>query len=412
MDLRYALIVIGLVIIAAIVFNVVDKLRLIRRATHGRGRRNIRFTDDSEGDSANSTAATPGRRYQLDINPAPPTEMNKKVLKPDALPEPPAKAVPVVSSINDELASLEQVASMQLDLDATGKTQGEKGSTPSGLRSLPDDRIDFIINLPGEGPVLRDTALGIYKQNEYLLEKPRHLCGLRYRGGSWSDLENDPPYTEYSDLSLAIQLTDAQGPIEETELNTFVQMGLKMADSLQRLTKLSLPFDQALTRAKELNQFCDNYDVIASINVAADQEDGFVGTAIDEAVTDLGMQFGAMNIYHMKNDDILGCRHQFSLANMYKPGEFKREEMETFRTQGLTLFMSIACAQNPEQVFDQMTETAEHLCQRLSGKMRDQDNKPLDKKALSLIRSQIERMASDMVAKGIMPGSEPALRIF
>ena len=413
MDLRYALIIIGLVIIAAVVFNAIDKLRLIRRAGHGRNDRTIRFSDeDGSSGAIDNVGAIPGQRYQLDINPPPPTETNKKILTPDDPLKTQTEIEPVITSLRDELASLEQVASMPLDLDTLGKKLGNEVSSPSGHRSLLNERIDFIINLPGRGPVLRDEALGVYKQNEYLLDKPRHICGLRFRGGSWSDLENDPPFTEYSDLSLAIQLTDAKGPIEETELNTFVQMGLKMADTLQRPTRLSLPFEKALNRARELNEFCDKYDVIASINIVTDREKGFRGTDVDRAATDLGMQYGAMKIYHMKSDDILGCRHQFSLANLYKPGHFDRDEKDTSHTKGLTLFMSVACAQNPDQVFDKMMKTAEQLCQTLDGRMEDQDHRPLSKKGLSVIRSQIERMASDMVAQGIVPGSEPALRIF
>src|SRR4030067_1007749 len=94
-------------------------------------------------------------------------------------------------------------------------------TTPPGRQPLPDEKIDFTIDLPGPGPVMRDTALAIYKQNEYVLNKERHLYGRHHGTERGSALQLDPGTAEYDDLKLAIQLTDPRGPVDEPELQPF-----------------------------------------------------------------------------------------------------------------------------------------------------------------------------------------------
>jgi FtsZ-interacting cell division protein ZipA len=125
-----------------------------------------------------------------------------------------------------------------------------------------------------------------------------------------------------------------------------------------------------------------------------------------------GLQFGAMNIYHMKNDQALGCRHRFSLANLYKPGEFDPAQLDRFRTQGLTLFMNVPCTYQPVRVFDQMVEVARVLATRLDGRIEDHDHRPLTDQGLQVIRTQIERISAEMTNRGIVPGSTTAMRLF
>jgi cell division protein ZipA len=277
---------------------------------------------------------------------------------------------------------------------------------------MPDEHIDYVVTLPGRGPVARDIPLGVYRQNEYLLDKPRHIYGLGYRTGLWSNLERDPENAQYRSIALGIQLVDTKGPVDESELNTFTQMALKLADALQRPTKLSMPFEKALEQAHELDQFCEANDVLASVNLIANGPTGFGGRAIDQAAKRFGLQFGAMNIYHKKSEEAVGCRHAFSLANLFNPGDFDPAKLDRFRTQGLSLFMNVPCAYQPVRVFDQMIETARGLCQLLDGRLEDHEHRPLSDAAIQVIRTQIERISADMTNRGIVPGSATAMRLF
>ncbi len=418
MDLQYALLLIGVLIIGGVALSAYDKLRFDwgRRTNFDIfGLRRRRDTGDpTEKTQGSVPAPRPNAHFSgLDLNPAAPlSETDQKYLRPDAEMGP-ATERSADYYLYQELESLEHVAHMPLNL-SLGLTDpaAQVETSAHTRRNMPDEKIDFVITLPGKGPIKRNRALGIYKQNEYLLERPRCIYGLGYKTGLWSDLGNDTEYAQYGDIALALQLVDSRGAVGESELNTFVQLSLKLADDLQRPTKLSTSIEDALTRAKVLDVFCSANDVLASVDIVANSKNGFSGRAINQVATKLGMQFGKMNIYHMKNDNQLGCRHLFSLANLFAPGEFNPETMNTLKTQGLTLFMSVPCAYQPVQVFERMIATAKGMCEMLDGKMQDHEKHLLTEQGLAVIRTQIERIAADMQSSGIIPGGETAMRLF
>jgi len=401
MDLQVALLVVGLLVIAFVVaVSLFDRFR------------RQRFRQPVPEGAAGMLRArepfieVPPITVTLDVNPSPGSVAEIKALKPDMLAMDagePARTDPITV----ELEVLEDVAQVPLNLGQAPTRPDEKPSVPAA----PDGLLDFILSLPGEGPVERDTALGIFKQHEYRLDKPRHLYGKHYQGALWSDLARDPPSTRYSDLAVAIQIFDGRGPIDESELNTFSQVGLKLADALRRPTKFSLTFEEAVKRAKELQVLSEAYDVIAGINVLARGEP-FRGRAIEQAAERAGLKFGARNIFHMKSDLTPGCRHLFSMANLFQPGDFNPRAWDSLDTRGLALFMSVPCAHHPASVFVKMVTAAKVVAEALGGELRDQDGKPLTDKGLAIIRRQIEEIDKRMTEYGIVPGSRTALRLF
>jgi hypothetical protein len=405
MPLQYALLLIGVIIVAIVALTAMDRARVTRLF-----RRNA---PAPRPEHLEPTVLVPGHEpyATLDINPAPPHETEKKFLAPDA-PVTPRVHTPH-EAFHTEIETLHEVATMQLDLgpDLDHARRGGPAGDPASPRQ-PDDKIDFILLLPGKGPVPRNLALGIFKQHEYLLEKPHYLFGQRCKDGKWTELGRDPAKVTYDDLMLSIQMVDDSGPINESELNTFAQLGLKLADALHRPTKFSLGFENALACARQLQAFCDAFDVIAGVNVVANGPIQFNGRAIEQAARKFGMQFGAMNIFHMKNEVSPGCRHLFSLANLFQPGEFDPEQWDSTLTSGLTLFMSVPCAHHPVAVFEKMIATAKGLCERLDGHLLDQERRPLTDQGIDVIRGQIVEIEEKMRAHGIVPGSESALRLF
>ena len=404
MELQLALLLIGCIIVGVVALTAYERVRFSRR----------RLTADSgaAGPPAvitrvRQTAASTG----LDINPGPPHEQNNRFLKSRGAVAP-AEAITPDAALYEQLNDYEQTALMPLDLSLGLQDPDVLVAQGGNRQNMPDEQVDYVVTLPGKGPVTRDTALGIYKQNEYLLEKPRHIYGLGYKTGLWSNLETDTEHAQYRSIALSLQMVDSKGPIGESELNTFTQLTLKLADVLHRPTKFSMPFEEALEKARELDEFCETNDVLASIDILADGPTGFSGRAIDQAARLFGLQFGMMNIYHKKNDLALGCRHLFSLANLYQPGEFDPAKVDRFRTQGLTLFMNVPCAYQPVRVFEQLTQIAKGLCEKLDGRLEDHEHHLLTDPGLMVIRTQIERLTAEMTNRGIIPGSATAMRLF
>jgi len=395
MDLQYALLFIGIVVVAIVALTTYDMARL----------RQPRSRSDEPVDEVHEDETS----LRPSVLSATREHGSEKVLRSDVEMAP--REVPRQEILRKEIRQLEEVATMPLDLKA-GLRPPRLGEAEPGRQYLSDEKIDFVIHLPGEQPVARDAALGIFKQHEYKLNKARHLYGQHYRTEHWSDLQLDPARTQYGDLTLSIQLVDPKGPVDESELTTFTEIGLQLADTLHRPTKLPLTFEQGLARARELQEFCDTYDVIAGIHIVPNTDTAFPGRAIEMAAHHAGMELGAMNIFHMKNTVAPGSRFLFSLANLNESSGFDPAAWDSFETLGLTLFMSVPCAYHPGALFDKMVATAREIADTLGGKLQDQNRRPLTDKGIAVIHHQIEDIEEKMRAFGIPPGSETALKLF
>jgi cell division protein ZipA len=95
------------------------------------------------------------------------------------------------------------------------------------------------------------------------------------------------------------------------------------------------------------------------------------GAALLPSLLTLGMKFGEMNIFHRHQDNAGNGPVTFSLANMLNPGSFELESMETFVTQGVSLFMTLPNAGDPFAAFDQMLLAAKQLAAEFNAQLLD-----------------------------------------
>ncbi len=365
MGLRGALVILGLLIVAAVALTAYDRGRIKRRLLAA-------FESTFKGRSKSVEDEAEQRKVSWS---------ERRVLRPEVAP-------------------------------VETKARRAPGSGDEAGSEEPFGSIDFIVFLPGESIVERDAALGIYKQHEYLIEKPHRIYGQREGRQVWGNLARDPNGARYGLLALALQLADRSGPVNESQLNAISQIGLKLADALDRPTRFNMTFEQALERAAALDKFCGAFDVIATINILADSAPVFRGPAIERAAQEAGLEFGSRNIFHRKNTQEGPSEHLYSLANLYQPGSFDPLRLDVFQTQGLTLFMPVPSVPDPSAAFKGMVEAARVLARRLGGRLFDADRKPLTDGGLRAIQTQIQGIADRMVQQGIAPGSLNAVRLF
>ncbi len=116
----------------------------------------------------------------------------------------------------------------------------------------------------------------------------------------------------------------------------------------------------------------------------------FFGDKILAATDVVGMKFGDMNIFHHHGAEGMESGQSiFSLASMYEPGYFDLENMETYQTKGLTLFMQLPAPMDNIQAFDLLQETAMQLADSLQGEICSAKHEPIDAKALQAMRDVV-----------------------
>ncbi len=95
------------------------------------------------------------------------------------------------------------------------------------------------------------------------------------------------------------------------------------------------------------------------------------GAALLPTLLTLGLRFGDMDIFHRHQDNAGNGKVTFSLANMMNPGTFDLDQIESFSTQGVTLFMTLPNAGDPFEVFEQMMNAAKQLSKEFHGQLLD-----------------------------------------
>ena len=95
------------------------------------------------------------------------------------------------------------------------------------------------------------------------------------------------------------------------------------------------------------------------------------GAALLPTLLTLGMKFGDMNIFHRHEDNAGNGKVTFSLANIMNPGTFDLDNMESFTTQGVSLFMTLPNSGDAFVVFEQMLNAAKQLALEFNGQLLD-----------------------------------------
>ncbi|WDE13920.1 cell division protein ZipA [Thalassomonas haliotis] len=107
------------------------------------------------------------------------------------------------------------------------------------------------------------------------------------------------------------------------------------------------------------------------LSVVMPQNQLISGAALLPTLLTLGMKFGDMGIFHRHQDNAGNGKVTFSLANMMNPGTFDLDNMESFATQGVSLFMTLPNEGDAFEVFEQMLSAAKQLASEFNGQVLD-----------------------------------------
>ena len=111
----------------------------------------------------------------------------------------------------------------------------------------------------------------------------------------------------------------------------------------------------------------------------------FDGESLVKAFANVGLKFGEMNIYHHYGaGNLRVTKPLFSLANMFEPGQFDPNEMTSFNTEGLAMFIQFPGALSGPVAFELFLSVAQRLMEELKADLLSEPRKPLD--ALSIER--------------------------
>jgi cell division protein ZipA len=123
-------------------------------------------------------------------------------------------------------------------------------------------------------------------------------------------------------------------------------------------------------------------------SVVARRGETFSGEELRDALLDLGLVHGEMDIFHRYDRNFR--EPLFSVASLVKPGTFPMDQMEAFDCPGVVFFFQPTTVPDPLAVFDDLFETSRDLAEKLDGIEWDEHRQPLTEANVRSLREHVE----------------------
>lgn len=127
------------------------------------------------------------------------------------------------------------------------------------------------------------------------------------------------------------------------------------------------------------------------VSVMARAGERFQGEDLLQALMELNMKFGEMDIFHRHEEASGEGEVYFSLANIVVPGTFNLAEIQEFSTPGVSLFMQLPLRVESHSLraFDIFATTARSLATRLSGELKDENRSVMTSQTFEHYRQRV-----------------------
>jgi FtsZ-interacting cell division protein ZipA len=309
-----------------------------------------------------------------------------------------------LEELNEE-AGFDQPVKNQAETTVMSPVAQTSASETMVLSADIDPRVDLIavLYLPHAvtGDKLRDFLISA---ND--IDKPKYLHGLG-TDGVWRLMTREQETMSFTKATCTLQLADRSGFVSRNMLNRFQhevdRIGLKLNAQVEWQSNAD-PWQSA----SELDQFCIDVDKLVGFHLIQGGNGPFTGTKFRGLAEANGLILGVDGGFHSENE--YGQR-MFSVVNR-ENYPFSADMLRTSVIHGVTFQLDIPRVKNCPEVFNQMVLTARQMENSLGATLVDDNQRPIGETHIEKIRQELKVIHAKMLARGIVPGSPTALRLF
>jgi len=140
-------------------------------------------------------------------------------------------------------------------------------------------------------------------------------------------------------------------------------------------------------------------ELILALFVMSHPNQLFNGSDLLSAMTEAGLRYGDMDIFHMHQQPDGSGPVLFSVANMMEPGSFDMQQMGDFSSPGVAMFMRLPGPVDGKRAFDKMLATGRLMAQTLDGELKDETRSTLTQQTVGHLRERITAFQMKQLAK-------------
>ncbi len=404
-ELQIALLVLGaMVIIAVIVYNRVQEARFRERAEDAFAPANKEALPDAPLPRPAHERIEP--QFQgADVPEHDPQEPRATVV----LPPTPEEVATVREVVKAEIAP-------ELEAEATSVPPVQPITTPAeeepvSVAAEPEDEstqadaLSYVARITGHEPL---PAAALDQMLRAMIGQTGRVLveGRAGAGSPWMALEAGHVPDDVREVRAALQLVDRRGMVTQHDIAQFQSAVARCAGTARASSNLpqAEPF---LARARELDRFCAEVDVVVGMNVVAPRARPFSGTRVRGLIEAAGFKSDEARFVYLDNAGNL----RFSLENQDQT-PLTADALRSAQVNGLTLLLDVPRQVDGLATFNQMVQVGRQLAQSLGGTLVDDNGAPVTDAGLEQIRNQLRAIYRTMESHGMPPGSALAGRLF
>jgi FtsZ-interacting cell division protein ZipA len=276
---------------------------------------------------------------------------------------------------------------------------------PAAIVSAPhDDLIEYQIRLKSEGILAGVFNDAINQARAF--SKPVRWMGLPSGSHVWEELL---PWSEkhYQEVLVAMQLADRNGAVSEEMLSGLCNL-VRDAASPHGIKVLCNDIDESLDRARSLDMFCVDVDVLIGLNVVARGDETLPMSRVRLEAGNAGMMLASDGTFQLTDSrgEVI-----YSLCN-HESTPFSPEGLDTLETHGVTLLFDVPRVPDGIKNFNGMVALGRKLAHEAGGLLVDDNLRPLTDAGIEKIRAQLTQIYNKMESRGIPAGGRLALKLF
>jgi hypothetical protein len=281
----------------------------------------------------------------------------------------------------------------------------QRGPRPSATPDvLPDAAINYVAEIQA-GEVMPSSMIQALATALSSMGRKCQLFGYDYRKRAWQPVTSSDQW--YTSAKVYVQLVDRGGAVTREQLEQVVTLLRDQTKDASAICEAP-DIDQAMTRARSLDDFCLEVDIIVGLSVAAQPGQVLHGTQLRALAESSGLKLHPSGVFVMQDSqgDTL-----FSMDNQ-ESNPFRAEDLKMLTTRSVTFLLDVPRTREGIKAFNKMVRVCKQFAESLDATLCDDNQTTLNDSGLEKIRNQLRTVYEAMAQRGIPAGSETARQLF
>jgi FtsZ-interacting cell division protein ZipA len=204
-----------------------------------------------------------------------------------------------------------------------------------------------------------------------------------------------------------MQLADRNGAASEEALSGLCNL-VKETVSAHGLKAQCDDLQESLERARSLDMFCVDVDVLIGLNVVARGDGTLPMSKVQLEASNAGMMLAADGTFQLTDSrgEVL-----YALCN-HESKPFLPNGLDALETHGITLLFDVPRVPDGIKTFNGMVALGRKLAHEMGGLLVDDNLRPLTDVGIEKIRGQLTQIYNKMESRGVPAGGRLALKLF